>query len=153
MDERPTEPFGDEGRTEPLVQRGRAGAGAGPKPSGPAEIGGFEITRRFFVIAIVAVCVASAAIGSAISLIAQTGPAGPKGDRGPAGPRGPEGQVDTGAIEAEIEAVRSESDVEGLEEQVAENEERIEELEGALTGFENGGGGAELCEDEEEFFC
>ena len=138
MDERPTEPFGDERRTESLR---------------PAQVGGIEITRRFFVIAIVAVCIASAAIGSAISLIAQTGPAGPKGDRGPEGPRGPEGKVDTGAIEAEIEAVRSESDVEGLEEQVAENGERIEELEGALTGFENGNGGAELCEDEEEFFC
>jgi hypothetical protein len=63
------------------------------------------------------VCVLSAAIGSAISLIAQTGPAGP---------RGPQGKVDTRAIEAEIEAVRSEADVSGLEEQVTENEEQAE---------------------------
>jgi hypothetical protein len=119
--------------------------------SKPPEVGGFEITRRFFVIAIVAVCVLSAAIGSAIALLAQTGPSGPRGDRGPAGPRGPEGKVDTGAIEAEIETLRSESDIGGLEEQVGENEERIEELEGALRGFENGG--VELCEEEGEIFC
>ncbi|HWB68560.1 MAG TPA: hypothetical protein VG518_01145 [Solirubrobacterales bacterium] len=133
--EGPTEPLRPEPRTEPLAQ-----------PARP-EIGGIEITRRFFVTAIVAVCVASAAIGSAISLVAQTGP---RGERGPAGPRGPEGQVDTAALEAEIEALRSEADISGLEEQVGENEERIEELEGVLQGFEASGG--ELC-DEEEIFC
>src|SRR6476469_4697673 len=101
------------------------------------EVGGVAITRRLFIAAIVAVCVASAAIGSAISLIAQTGPAGPRGERGPAGPRGPEGEVDTGAIEAEIEAVRGEADTSQLEEEVFENEERLEELEGALRGTEH----------------
>jgi hypothetical protein len=130
--ERPTEPLGT------------------PSSSRP-EIGGFAITRRFFIIAIVAVCILSAAIGSAIGLIAQTGPAGPRGERGRSGPRGPEGKSDSGAIEAEIEALRREADVSGLEEQVAENEERIEELEGALRGFKHGG--VELCEEEGEFFC
>jgi hypothetical protein len=135
--EKPTEPLG---RT----------TGEPPKRPAAAEIGGVEVTRRFFVIAIVAVCVLSAAIGSAISLIAQTGPAGPRGERGRAGPRGPRGEVDTRAIEAEIEAVRSEADVSGLEEQVAENEERIEELEGASRGLPPSE--AELCE-EGEFLC
>lgn len=139
MEEKPTEPFAPEGRTEPLRPERRAG-----------QIGGIEITRRFFVIAMIAVCVLSAAIGSAISLIAQTGPEGPQGARGAAGPRGPQGKVDTGAIESEIEAVREEADVSGLEEQVTENGERIEELEGAMQGFQHGG--VELCE-EEEFFC
>jgi hypothetical protein len=130
--ERPTEPIGQ-------------------PPANPPEIGGIAITRRFFIVAMVAVCVLSAAIGSGISLIAQTGPAGPRGEPGPAGPRGPEGEVDTGAIEAEIETLRGEADVTGLEEQVEENEERIEELEGALHGFEHGG--VELCEEEGEIFC
>ena len=107
-----------------------------------------ELSRRQAIWGIVGVCVLSAAIGSGISLIAQTGPTGPRGERGPAGPRGPQGRVNTAAIEAEIEAVRSESDVSGLEDQVAENEERIEELEDALRGAER----LEECE-EGEFFC
>lgn len=109
-----------------------------------------EVRRRSAIWAIVGVCALSAAIGSGVALIAETGPAGPRGERGPAGPRGPEGKVDTSGLEAEIEAVRSEADVSGLEGQVSENEERIEELEDALRGFERGGG--ELCE-EDEFFC
>jgi hypothetical protein len=133
--------------TEPL-QRTAERAGGHP-PDGP-EIGGMKITRRFFVTAVIAVCVLSAAIGSAISLVAQTGPAGPRGHRGATGPRGPQGRVDTRAIEAEIEAVRHEANIAGLEEQIAENEERIEELEGAPKSFSHGG--VELCE-EGEFFC
>lgn len=107
-----------------------------------------ELSRRQAIWAIVGVCVLSAAIGSGISLIAQTGPSGPRGERGPAGPRGPQGKVNTAAIEAEIEAVRREADVSGLEDQVAENEERIEELEDALRSAER----FEECE-EDEFFC
>src|SRR4051812_40788277 len=107
-----------------------------------------ELSRRNAIWAIVGVCVLSAAIGSGISLIAQTGPSGPRGEPGPAGPRGPRGKVDTGRIEAEIEAVRSESDVSGLADQVAENEERIEELEDELRGARR----FEECE-EGEFFC
>jgi predicted ATP-grasp superfamily ATP-dependent carboligase len=114
------------------------------------EVGGVAITRRLFIAAIVAVCVLSAAIGSAISLIAQTGPAGPRGERGRRGPRGPQGSVDTGAIEAEIEAVRSEADTSELEEEVLENEERLEELEEALRSA--GRSSSELC-GEDEFFC
>ncbi len=133
--------------TEPL---GRTAERARGRPPGSPEIGGVEITRRFFVTSIIAVCVLSAAIGSAISLIAQTGPAGPPGERGQTGPRGPRGKVDTRAIEAKIEAVRHEANVAGLEEQIAENEERIEELEGGLRSFTHGG--VELCE-EGEFFC
>jgi hypothetical protein len=113
-------------------------------------MGTIEMRRNHAIWAIVGVCVVSAAIGSAVALIARTGPSGPRGERGPAGRRGPQGTVDTGAIEAEIEAVRSESDISGLEEQVAENEERIEELEGTLRSF--GHGGVELCE-EDELFC
>jgi hypothetical protein len=115
--------------TEPLGQR----------PREPAEIGGIAITRRFFVVAVIAVCVLSAAIGSAISLVAQTGPAGPRGKPGPAGPRGPKGKADTAAIEAQIEALRGEVDVSGLEERDDENEERIEGLEELLGEFEQGG--------------
>jgi hypothetical protein len=129
--ERPTEPIG-----------GPPGPRRRPPAEAP-EIGGVAITRRFFVIAIVAVCVLSAAIGSAISLIAQTGPAGPPGERGPAGPRGPRGEVDTGAIEDELEALRSETDPAGLEEALAEDEERIEELEDGLRGAERTT--SELC--------
>jgi hypothetical protein len=95
------------------------------------------------VVAVLVVCVLSAAIGSAIGLIAQTGPTGPRGGRGPVGPRGPAGRVDTGAIEAEIEALRSELDSGALEEAVAEDEERIEELEEGLRGVE--GTTSELC--------
>jgi hypothetical protein len=118
-----------ENPTEPLGQR----------PREPAEIGGIAITRRFFVVAVIAVCVLSAAIGSAISLVAQTGPAGPRGKPGPAGPRGPKGKADTAAIEAQIETLRGEVDVSGLEERDDENEERIEGLEELLGEFEQGG--------------
>jgi hypothetical protein len=115
------------------------------------EVGGVAITRRLFIAAIVAVCVLSAAIGSAIGLIAQTGPAGPRGERGPRGPRGPQGSVDTGTIEAEIEAVRSEADTSELEEEVLENEERLEGLEDALRGTEHLS--KELCDEGEIFYC
>jgi hypothetical protein len=102
-----------------------------------------EVRRRVAIWTVVGVCGLSAAIGSGVALLARTGPEGPRGERGPAGPRGPQGTVDTGAIEGEIEALRSETDLSGLEEGVAADEERIEALEDDLRGAERTT--SELC--------
>jgi hypothetical protein len=104
--------------------------------------------QKHFVAILIGVCVLSAAIGSGLALIAQTGPAGPTGKRGavgPQGPRGPAGKSATGEVdrlEAEIEELRSAA------EGTAELEERVEDLEGEIGGFEGGGiSRQQLCEE------
>ncbi|HEX2391365.1 MAG TPA: hypothetical protein VHI77_00445 [Solirubrobacterales bacterium] len=104
--------------------------------------------QKQLVAILVGVCVLSAAIGSGLALVAQTGPAGPAGKRGPAGPQGPRGPAgksataELGRLEAEIEELRSAA------EGSAELEERVEDLEGEIGGFEGGGiGRQQLCEE------
>jgi hypothetical protein len=101
-----------------------------------------EVSRRLAIWAIVGVCVLSAAIGAGIALLAETGPTGPQGKQGrpgERGPRGPEGSVeapDLGALEAEIEELRSEltdvgdleSRVDGIDSDLTETEETVSEI-------------------------
>lgn len=112
-----------------------------------------SLQRNHLVALILGVCVLSAAIGSGLALLAQTGPAGARGAQGPAGPRGaqgpegPSGAAEVEGLEAEVGELRErleegggESDVEG----------RLEELESEVS--ELGGVSSELCE-EVGLFC
>ena len=78
------------------------------------------VSRRWVVLALLGVCIVSAAIGTGTTLLlARTGPEGPpgaagaRGPEGPPGPRGAEGYVDVddfgvGDLEVELSSLREE---------------------------------------------
>lgn len=79
-------------------------------------------SRGTVAIALVSVCVLSAGMATGATLL--LGERGPAGAQGPAGPSGPQGE---GADEAL-------SRVEDVESQTSEVAERVEELQGQLSG-------------------
>jgi hypothetical protein len=110
-----------------------------------------SMPQKQLIAILLGVCVLSAGIGSGIALLAETGPAGAAGKRGPAGPEGPEGPAgpsgaeEIGALEAEVEELRSEID--GSE----SLEGRLEELESEISGLD--GVAEELCGEVFEESC
>jgi hypothetical protein len=94
------------------------------------------ISRRFFIAALIGVCVASAGIGAGVTMLAKTGPSGPSGERGPVGPQGPEGPE--GFIDPdEFNTDFLESEVSELRELVEETEGYEEELESDVSSVES----------------
>lgn len=110
-----------------------------------------SMTQKQFIALLVGVCVLSAGVGTSLALLAETGPAGetgkrgPTGPQGPAGPQGPSGAEEIGALEAEVDELRSEAEeADGLE-------GRIEELESEISGLD--GFTEELCGEVFEEAC
>ncbi len=93
------------------------------------------VSRRFLIVALIGVCVLSAAIGSGITLLSKTGPAGPVGARGEPGPVGPRGfaATDEAGENAEGQVVNLQGEVEELQGEVERDEGLIEELGGQVT--------------------
>lgn len=107
------------------------------------------LDRRALIAILVGVCILSSAVGAGIGLLAETGPAGTPGQRGPVGPEGPEGPegpsgaAEVDGLEAEVEELREQvEDAEGLAGTVEDLEAEIEEL---------GGVAAELCAQIDDF--
>jgi hypothetical protein len=93
------------------------------------------ISRRFFTICIVGVCVLSAAIGSGITLLAKTGPQGP---RGPSGPEGPPGRSADEASDRAEEALDQADELDG----------RLGEVESNLPVFGEAASASDLSDLE-----
>jgi hypothetical protein len=112
------------------------------------------ISRRFFIVALIGVCIASAGIGAGVTMLAKTGPPGPKGERGPVGPEGPEGvegASDINYLESEVEELRGRvEEGEGLEDAVAQNESELGYLESEVSSLRSTT--SEICQ-ELNLFC
>jgi hypothetical protein len=115
-----------------------------------------SLPQKHLIAILLGVCILSAGIGSGLALIAQEGPEGPRGKQGQTGKPGPEGPEGAEGASGAAEVEGLEAEVAELRDQLEEGadlgqvEGRIDELEAEIEGL--GGVQSELC-SELDFLC